>query len=387
MARGREEVHVDPRDPPIAELDVARAGAVEARRLLGAADPGDQLIGHDAGGALGEHPRLRRADARDVAHRVHAREPGGEGVGIDGDPPVFRHACVDDHGRSPVHRDPQEQVARKARAVVEDRVARVRVQRRHPVAGDELDAALAERSEERLRGRRRRRDRGAERDDHLDPDVVADAALAQVLVEQDRGLARCRWALERGAADADDRRSRRERGEPAAEGLGAGDRVELVAGLGQTGRGREVVVGPQGHHDDVGFVGVEVGHDAPSLRVDRGDRLLPEPDPRVGDLLVRDADGLRFPLPEQHVELREAEHERVGAIDQGDLDLVAELLREPTREFETAEACTEDEHRGRHGARIGQGFVRRPAASLPRCDRVERRCASLPRSTWSPASR
>ena len=47
--------------------------------------------------------------------------------------------------------------------------------------------------------------------------VVADAALAQVLVEQDRRLARRRRALERGAAHADDRRARSEGREHVAQ--------------------------------------------------------------------------------------------------------------------------------------------------------------------------
>ena len=79
-------------DLVVAELDVARAGAVVAGRLRLAADPRDQLVGHDARRALGEHAGLRRADARHVAHRVDVREPRRERARIDRDPSVLRQA-------------------------------------------------------------------------------------------------------------------------------------------------------------------------------------------------------------------------------------------------------------------------------------------------------
>ena len=213
------------------------------------------------------------------------------------------------------------------RAVVEDGLARGGVQRGDPAVPHELDPPLGELRQDRLGRRGRRRDRRAERDHDLDPDGVADTVRAQQLVEQERRLARRRRALERRAADADDRGARSERREQVADGLGARHRVELVAGLGQARRGREVVVGTERHHQDVRLVGAAIGRDAPPVGVDRGDGLLQEPDVRRRDLSVGQAHRRRGLLPEHHVQLREAEHERVGAIDQGDLDLVAQLLR------------------------------------------------------------
>ena len=107
----------------------------------------------------------------------------------------------------PVHRDAQEQVVRETPAVVEHGLMRRSVQRHHLALRHELDAALGEPREDRLRGGRRRRDGGAERDHDLDPDIGAVAALAQVVVEQDRRLARRGRALEGSPADADDGRA------------------------------------------------------------------------------------------------------------------------------------------------------------------------------------
>ena len=66
-----------------------------------------------------------------------------------------------------------------------------------------------------------------------------------------------------------------------------GDRVELVAGLGQAGRGVEVVVGAEGDDEEVGLVGAGVGGHAPGLGIDRGDRLPQHPHARLGDLARR----------------------------------------------------------------------------------------------------
>ncbi len=51
--------------------------------------------------------------------------------------------------------------------------------------------------------------------------------------------------------------------------------------------------------------------------------------------------------PEHHFELGEAEHERVGAIDQHDFDVGAELVGQSRRELQTREARAQhhDPHR------------------------------------------
>ena len=174
----------------------------------------------------------------------------------------------------------------------------------------------------------------------------------EVLVQQERRLARRRRALERGSAHADDRRARRECGKHPAYDLGARDRVELVAGFDEA-RGRvEVVVGPQRDDQDVGLVAVEIRHHLPPGGIDRGDGFLTEPDVRPREVAVEQANGLGRPLAEHHIELRETEHERIGPVDQRDVDLIAELLREPGRQFQPTEAGSEDEDGRRHRPRI-----------------------------------
>ena len=69
-----------------------------------------------------------------------------------------------------------------------------------------------------------------------------------------------------------------------------------------------------------------IGGYPPPLGIDRGDRLLQEAHAGLGDVAVREADGLRCRPAEHHVELRVPEDERVVLVDQGDVDLVAQCL-------------------------------------------------------------
>ena len=57
-----------------------------------------------------------------------------------------------------------------------------------------------------------------------------------------------------------------ERRDDPGEPLGAGDGVELVAALGEAGRGVEVVVGAERDDQHVGLVDAGVGGHAPRLR-------------------------------------------------------------------------------------------------------------------------
>jgi hypothetical protein len=248
-----------------------------------------------------------------------------------------------------VHRYAEEQVERQAPTIIEDRLARVGVERGDTAIGHEHDVTFGERREDGFGGCRRRRDRRAEWDHDLDRDIVARAARPQELVQQERRLARRRRALERRSTHADDRRARGERRKQVANGLGARHRIELVA-AGDESRGRvDVVIGPQRDDQDVGLVPVEIRHHLPPGGIDRGDGFLTEPDVRLREVAVVQPNGIGRLLAEHHVELREAEHERVGPIDQRDVDLIAELLRQPGRQFQPAETGSEDEHRCRHG--------------------------------------
>ena len=87
------------------------------------------------------------------------------------------------------------------------------------------------------------------------------------------------------------------------------------------------------------------------LRIDFANRALDELHTRLDDVRIRKPDGVGSRSPEHHVELREPEHERVALIDQNELDLVSELLRQPGRQLEAPEPGAEHDHVGVNGRR------------------------------------
>ncbi len=117
-----------------------------------------------------------------------------------------------------------------------------------------------------------------------------------------------------------------------------------MSALLEPGRGLEVVVGAERHDENVGLVHSAVRDDAPSLRVDRGDRLAEEADAGLGELRVRQPNVLEPDSPEHHVELRVAEDERLGLVDQRDARVLSERLGQLGRQLEAGEARTEDEN-------------------------------------------
>src|SRR5262249_40544015 len=101
-----------------------------------------------------------------------------------------------------------------------------------------------------------------------------------------------------------------------------------------------------------------VGLGEPGGRVDRAHRRLDEPHPRLVNAPVLVAYGVRVCAAEHDVELRVAEDEALGLIDEHDLDLVAELHRQTAGHFETAKTGAEH-HDSRH---TSDGTDRPPAA-------------------------
>ena len=84
-----------------------------------------------------------------------------------------------------------------------------------------------------------------------------------------------------------------------------------------------------------------LGDDPSRGRIERLDPCLDEPQSRlvyVG-VTVQDVAG-RGPS-EHHVQLGEAEDEIAGLVDQHDVEVVAELLGQPSGEFQAAEPRTE----------------------------------------------
>jgi len=67
-----------------------------------------------------------------------------------------------------------------------------------------------------------------------------------------------------------------------------------------------------------------LGIHPPLQRIDRPHRLLTELDRLLGDVAVVQQHVVRRSPPEQHVQLRETEVERVVSIKQGDVNRVRE---------------------------------------------------------------
>ena len=150
--------------------------------------------------------------------------------------------------------------------------------------------------------------------------------------------------------------------EDAAETLGAGHRVELV-GVGEPGGRVEVVVRAERDDEDVRLVDARVRRHRPRLRIDRRDRLAQEPNARLREARIGQSHGVGLDASEHHVELRVAEHERVGPVDQRDAGVVAELLGEDRGQLETAEPGAEDQDPLVHRASLSA--LRSTAARSP----------------------
>src|SRR4029078_645613 len=90
--RAAEEVRHHLRDAPAAELDVAVALALVASPEGVAVEPGDDVVGDDAGGVLREHAGLRHRDAHYIADGVDVRERRHEVVAIPSAPTVLGEA-------------------------------------------------------------------------------------------------------------------------------------------------------------------------------------------------------------------------------------------------------------------------------------------------------
>ena len=274
-----EEGHLDLAHLPCAELQVADAAAVVRRRVGLAADPGDQLRGDDRGLALGEHARLRGADAGDVAHGVHVR----------------RTSCAASAGR-PGSSRPRPGPTRgrpRARGAPARRGRGRRASRSRPPAGRSgwpgRGSGRGCPGARRCRARRTRS--AAPRDAAGDGGIGTPSGITSDTLDRSSRPRAARWswtssAVSLGAgghlngvevtatttcppSNDDEHVTRRER---------AGHRVELVAGLDQARRRLRVQVGPERHHEHVAVQRTVVGLDPARGRVDGADRGLHEAD-------------------------------------------------------------------------------------------------------------
>ena len=238
-------------------------------------------------------------------------------------------------------RNPEEQVERQLLPVAERGHATLRIEGPDDALRVPLDAELLEPLEQHGGGRRRRRNRLGHGHHERDLGRLAQPASHELVVQQQGGLARRGHALVRGGGDPDDDAAAREPVERLPRGDGTLHRVELVAGLSQARRLLGSQVGAERDNENLGLERAGRGLDSLRGGVDGQDVGLHEPDARAGEVPI-EVPHLIWLLPsEKHVELREAEHEAVGSIDQHDVGVAAELIGESAGDLQAPESGTQ----------------------------------------------
>ena len=162
-------------------------------------------------------------------------------------------------------------------------------------------------------------------------------------MHEQSGLARSGRALERRRGHGDDHPSTFE----SLEHVTAGERtalcVELVTSFDEPRRRARVEVRTECDHEDVRIERASLGLDALRGRIDRGDVRLHELHAGLDDVGVAVVHRWFSRAAEHHLELREAEDERLGTVDEHDVDVVAELVGQARGQLETAEAGAQDD--------------------------------------------
>ena len=160
-------------------------------------------------------------------------------------------------------------------------------------------------------------------------------------MQHECAFARRRRTLVRCAAYADERVALRERGQDIAQPVRSGHRIELVD-VGQSRRRRDVVVGAEGHHQVVAIVRAGIGGHATGRRVDGGHRFAQQAHAGLDEVAIRMAHRVERGVAEHHVELGEAEDERVALVDQRHLHLIAQRLRQDRAQLHAGKAGAQD---------------------------------------------
>ena len=117
-----------------------------------------------------------------------------------------------------------------------------------------------------------------------------------------------------------------------------------MAALDEPRRSVGVQVGTEGHDQHVAIKGTGVGLHPLGHRVDGLDRGLQEPHARLHDVGVAVVHVVGGRLAEHDVELREAEDEAVGSVDEHDIGVVTQRLRQPRRQLQPPEPRSQDEY-------------------------------------------
>src|SRR5579871_94251 len=324
--RSRQKVDVHPSHPSGSELDVAGCDPFERRRLWSALNLGKDRGGSNPCGAFGEYSRLGDTNARHIANGIHTGEARSQVFRADRDPAVLRHSAVCYGPRDTVRRDTQEQIVWQLAAVIQNSSLPGRIQRLHMAMRNKPDAALGEGCEQRPGAVRRRWYGSAEGDHQADLAVVANAAICQIVVQHQRGLAGRRRAFERPGGDPDNRMALGKGWQHVSQPRGSRYRIELMAALRKARCGVHIVVRSKRHHQDVGFVNPLVGYHASCVRIDGEDCLLAKADPRFHDVLIVVAHDIGLLTTEHNVELGKTEDKRVVLVDQGEFEAFRERL-------------------------------------------------------------
>ena len=106
--------------------------------------------------------------------------------------------------------------------------------------------------------------------------------------------------------------------------------------------GARMQIGSKRDDQDVGVEGPSVCLDALGDWIDRSDRGLDEPHPGLHEIAVRMPHGRWQCPPEHDVQLREPEDEAITLIDEHDVNIAAEFLRQPCCQLKTAEPRSEN---------------------------------------------
>ncbi len=162
-------------------------------------------------------------------------------------------------------------------------------------------------------------------------------------MQQQGSFAGRRRALERSRGHTDDRAAVREARKHVAKAFRASDGVELVAAFDKPRRDGEIIVRTQRNDQIIGLILTLVRADGSRHRVDRRDRFLAKAHSGLRDVPVSDSHSVRLFTTEHHIEFRKAEHKRVVLVDQGQVELITQRLREDCAQLEAAEAGAQDD--------------------------------------------
>ena len=262
-----------------------------------------------------------------------------------------------------MHRNANEEVVGQRLAAGDLCRARGRIDAGDKALGQFLDAPLGESVAEHLRNRAGHWDGALHREGRRHLHRIADAALREVLMQQEAPLERSRRALERLPENGDKHPPAIEIGQRVAKPLGARERVVLVPASLEARRGGHGTVGAERYDDEVGVVRACVGGYSPRRRINAGHRLLAELDGILRDVTVIELHLLGRLAAEHHLKLGKAEEEGIVAVEKRDPNRVRDRLGEPRRELQATEASAKDQDALLHRDTLPQSL--RPRARRP----------------------